>query len=88
MARGGTSSVIGCGGTVTVPPVALIGDEKSIKANLVGSWSDLYELIELHAAGRTQLRSETQRLSDINAVLDKLRAGEVTGRAVLVPDQR
>ena len=86
MARGGTYSVIGYGGTVTVPSVALIGEEKSIKANLVGSWSDLYELIELHAAGRIQLRSETHRLSDINAVLDKLRAGEVTGRAVLVAD--
>jgi D-arabinose 1-dehydrogenase-like Zn-dependent alcohol dehydrogenase len=32
------------------------------------------------------LRVETHPLSEINAVLDKLRAGEVTGRAVLVPD--
>jgi len=31
------------------------------------------------------LRSETHRLEEVNDVLDKLREGEVTGRAVLVP---
>ncbi len=31
------------------------------------------------------LRTETYRLDEVNDVLDRLRAGEVTGRAVLVP---
>ena len=31
------------------------------------------------------LRSETHRLEEVNDVLDKLREGEVTGRAVLIP---
>ena len=31
------------------------------------------------------LRSETHPLDDVNDVLAKLREGEVTGRAVLVP---
>ena len=31
------------------------------------------------------LRTETSRLEDVNDVLDALREGEITGRAVLVP---
>jgi len=31
------------------------------------------------------LRAEMHPLDDVNDVLDKLRSGEVTGRAVLVP---
>ncbi len=54
-------------------------------ANLVGSWIDLYELMQLHAAGRIVLKTETHPLDAVNDVLAKLREGEVTGRAVLVP---
>jgi len=54
-------------------------------ANLVGSWIDLYELIQMHAAGRVTLRVETHPLDAINDVLDKLREGGILGRAVLVP---
>jgi NAD+-dependent secondary alcohol dehydrogenase Adh1 len=86
VARGGTYSLVGYGGTIAVPSVAMIATEKTVQANLVGTWPDLYELIQLHGRGRLQLRVETHPLSEINAVLDKLRAGEVTGRAVLVPD--
>jgi NAD+-dependent secondary alcohol dehydrogenase Adh1 len=85
LARGGTYSVIGYGGTIAVPSPALVGDEQSVVGNLVGSWIDLWELLQLHAAGRITLRSETHRLDDVNDVLAKLRDGEVTGRAVLVP---
>jgi NAD+-dependent secondary alcohol dehydrogenase Adh1 len=67
-------------------PEPEIEHEKTVQANLVGTWPDLYELIQLHARGRLQLRVETHPLHEINVVLDKLRAGEVTGRAVVVPD--
>ena len=53
--------------------------------NLVGSWIDLYELMQLHAAGRIVLKTEMHPLDAVNEVLAKLREGEVTGRAVLVP---
>jgi NAD+-dependent secondary alcohol dehydrogenase Adh1 len=84
--RGGVYSLVGYGGTIVVPSVAMIATEKTVQANLVGTWPDLYELIALHARGRLELRIEIHPLSEINAVLDKLRAGEVTGRAVLVPE--
>jgi len=85
LARAGTYSIVGYGGTLTAPSAALVGEEKSAVANLVGSWPDLWELMQLHTAGRIQLRTETHPLDSVNEVLDKLRAGEVTGRAVLTP---
>jgi D-arabinose 1-dehydrogenase-like Zn-dependent alcohol dehydrogenase len=38
-----------------------------------------------HAEGKVTLRSETHPLDDVNDVLEQLREGELTGRAVLVP---
>jgi NAD+-dependent secondary alcohol dehydrogenase Adh1 len=86
LARGGTLSVVGYGGMVRVPWVALVANEQAVAGNLVGSWIDLWEVLQLHAAGRIVLKTETHPLSDVNLVLELLREGEVTGRAVLVPD--
>ena len=85
LARGGMYSVIGYGGTVSVPSAALVGDEHAVVGNLVGTWIDLWELLQLHAAGRLVLKTEVHPLDSVNEVLAKLRDGEVTGRAVLVP---
>ena len=60
-------------------------NEHAVVGNLVGTWIDLWELLQLHAAGRIVLKTEVHPLDDVNEVLDKLREGEVTGRAVLVP---
>ena len=85
LARGGVYSVIGYGGTIAHPSVLMIATETSIWGNLVGSWTDLWELVQLHARGAVTLRSETFPLEQVNDVLDTLRAGDITGRAVLVP---
>jgi NAD+-dependent secondary alcohol dehydrogenase Adh1 len=85
LARGGTYSVIGYGGMVAVPSGALIGNEHAVVGNLVGTWIDLWELMQLHATGRLVLKTEVHPLDSINDVLARLREGEVTGRAVLVP---
>jgi NAD+-dependent secondary alcohol dehydrogenase Adh1 len=85
LARGGTYSVIGYGGTISIPSGALVVNEHSVVGNLVGTWVDLYELLELHAAGKVMLKTETHPLESVNEVLAKLHDGEVTGRAVLVP---
>jgi NAD+-dependent secondary alcohol dehydrogenase Adh1 len=85
LAPTGTYAVIGFGGTVTVPSGALVGQEQSVVASLVGRWIDLWELIELHAAGRVRLVVQTHPLEAVNDVLDELRAGSIRGRAVLVP---
>ena len=85
LSRGGTFAVVGYGGTVSVPSVALIEGEYCIAGNLVGTWVDLWELMQLHARGRIELRTTTHALDEINDVLAQLREGEVTGRAVIVP---
>jgi NAD+-dependent secondary alcohol dehydrogenase Adh1 len=84
LARGGTYSVIGYGGTISIPSGALVVDEHAVVGNLVGTWIDLWELLQLHAAGKITLTTETHPLDSVNDVLQKLRDGEVTGRAVLV----
>ncbi len=85
LARGGTYSVIGYGGMIAVPSGALVGNEHAVVGNLVGTWIDLWELLQLHSAGRIVLKTEVHPLDSVNEVLAKLRDGEVTGRAVLVP---
>ena len=85
LARGGTYSVIGYGGTISIPSPALVVNEHAVVGNLVGTWIDLWELLQLHAAGRVTLKTETHPLDSVNDVLEKLRDGEVTGRAVLIP---
>ncbi len=85
LARRGLYSTVGYGGTISVPSVAMVVGEAAIAGNLVGSWIDLWELLQLHARGDVTLRTETHALEQVNDVLDRLRAGEVTGRAVLVP---
>ena len=75
----GHLSLIGFGGTITVPSAALVGQEQSVVANLVGSWTDLWEVVQLHAAGRITLKTETHPLDEVNEVLDRLREGDITG---------
>jgi NAD+-dependent secondary alcohol dehydrogenase Adh1 len=86
LARAGTYSIIGYGGTLSVPSGGMVGQEHAAIANLVGSWTDLWELMQLHAQGRITLKTETYPLDQINEVMDRLRNGEVTGRAVLQPN--
>jgi NAD+-dependent secondary alcohol dehydrogenase Adh1 len=85
LARRGVCSVIGYGGTISVPSGAFVGAEHELVANLVGSWIDLWELMQLHGRGEITLRTETHPLDEVNEVLGRLREGEITGRAVLVP---
>jgi NAD+-dependent secondary alcohol dehydrogenase Adh1 len=85
LARRGLYSTVGYGGTVSTPSVSLVTGEATIAGNLVGNWIDLWELLQLHGRGAIELRTETHTLDEVNDVLDKLREGDVTGRAVLVP---
>jgi NAD+-dependent secondary alcohol dehydrogenase Adh1 len=85
LARRGLYSTVGYGGMISVPSVAMVVGESTIAGNLVGSWIDLWELLQLHGRGELTLRTEMHPLDAVNDVLDALREGEITGRAVLVP---
>jgi NAD+-dependent secondary alcohol dehydrogenase Adh1 len=85
LARGGTYSVIGYGGVIAIPSPAIVVNEHAVVGNLVGTWVDLYELLQLHGTGRIVLKTQTHPLDSVNDVLAALRSGDITGRAVLIP---
>ena len=85
LARRGLYSAVGYGGTISIPSGQLVAAEGAIAGNLVGSWIDLWELLQLHGRGEITLLTETHPLEQVNDVLGSLREGEITGRAVLVP---
>jgi D-arabinose 1-dehydrogenase-like Zn-dependent alcohol dehydrogenase len=83
--RGGTYSQIGYGGTLSVKTVDLLLGEFSIIGNIVGTYNDLAELMELNRQGKVQITAQQFPLEDAADVLHKLAAGRVEGRAVLLP---
>ena len=48
----------------------MVVGETAIAGNLVGSWIDLWELMQLHARGDVTLQTETHPLDAVNDVLD------------------
>jgi D-arabinose 1-dehydrogenase-like Zn-dependent alcohol dehydrogenase len=83
--KGGTYSIVGYGGVVAPTTLEMINRELNIVGNLVGTYKDLVELMELHRQGKVTIRSQTFPLAEAQAVLEELDAGKIVGRAVLVP---
>ena len=83
--RAGDYHVVGYGENVNVPTIDLISTEINIIGNLVGSYSDLVELMALAAQQRVTLHTAKYALDDFQAAIDDLSAGQVRGRAILVP---
>jgi D-arabinose 1-dehydrogenase-like Zn-dependent alcohol dehydrogenase len=83
--RGGTYSQIGYGGTLTIPTVELLLGEYNVLGNIVGSYNDLAELMELNHQGKVQITAQQFPLEDAADVLHELDAGRIEGRAVLLP---
>jgi NAD+-dependent secondary alcohol dehydrogenase Adh1 len=85
LAGGGTYFVIGYGGRVELGAIEIISREISVVGSLVGSFSELSELMALAAQGRVKLETRRYSLDDVNTALADLRDGRVHGRGVLVP---
>jgi D-arabinose 1-dehydrogenase-like Zn-dependent alcohol dehydrogenase len=83
--RGGTYSQIGYGGTLTVRTVDLLLGEFTIVGNIVGTYNDLAELMELNHEGKVKITAQQFPLEEADDVLAALDAGRIEGRAVLVP---
>ncbi len=83
--KGGTYSIIGYGGTVERTALEMIFRELRIVGNLVGSYNDLAELMELAHQGRVKIESVEFPLESANDVLHDLDVGKIVGRAVLRP---
>ncbi len=55
----------------------------TLRGSIVGTRRDLDEAIAFAAEGKVRAKIATVPLSDINAVFDRLRRGEIEGRIVL-----
>jgi NAD+-dependent secondary alcohol dehydrogenase Adh1 len=83
--RGGSYYLVGYGGQINVPTTTIVANELTIVGNLVGTHSELEELVWLAAAGKVNLRTHRYPLDNINKAVEDLRSNRLTGRAVLVP---
>jgi NAD+-dependent secondary alcohol dehydrogenase Adh1 len=83
--RAGNYYVVGYGENIDVPTIDIISTEINFIGNLVGSYNDLQDLMALAAQGKVTLHTSKYRLDDFQNALDDLDAGQVRGRAILVP---
>jgi len=83
--RAGNYYVVGYGENLDVPTIDIISTEINFIGNLVGSYTDLQELMVLAAQGKVTLHTSRYPLADFQQALEDLDAGKVRGRAILVP---
>ncbi|GHF65658.1 NAD+-dependent secondary alcohol dehydrogenase Adh1 [Amycolatopsis bartoniae] len=83
--QAGDYHVVGYGENLDVPTIDIISAEINFIGNLVGSYTDLCELMVLAARGRVKLHTTKYPLDRFQDALDDLDAGRIRGRAILVP---
>ena len=83
--RAGDYHVVGYGENIDVPTIDIISTEINFIGNLVGSYNDLQSLMVLAARGHVKLHTQTYALDDFQQAITDLDAGNVRGRAILVP---
>src|SRR4051812_26666812 len=81
----GSYFVIGYGGELRIPTLDFVAGEKNIVGNIVGTYTDLAELMGLAQAGKVTLHTQQYPLDKAVDALHDLDAGRVRGRAILVP---
>ena len=84
--QAGYHFVIGYGGTINVPAIDIISTERHITGNLVGTYNDLAELMNLTARGLVTLHTSTYPLDAVNDAIKNLNTGDLQGRGILIPD--
>jgi NAD+-dependent secondary alcohol dehydrogenase Adh1 len=84
-APAGSYFVIGYGGTLHIPTLDIISTERNIIGNIVGTYNELAELMALAQAGQVSLHTRTYPLTSAPEALADLNAGQIRGRAILVP---
>jgi NAD+-dependent secondary alcohol dehydrogenase Adh1 len=85
-APAGSYYVIGYGGELRIPTLDIISTERNVVGNIVGTYTDLAELMVLAQAGKVVLHTQKYPLDRAVDALHDLDAGKVRGRAILVPE--
>jgi propanol-preferring alcohol dehydrogenase len=77
------------GGTVLMAVLGNVSvvfpEEYTVMTSVIGTRIDMLETLKIAASGKVRVKSKSFPLSDASAILGKLKKGEITGRAVLVP---
>jgi NAD+-dependent secondary alcohol dehydrogenase Adh1 len=81
----GYQFVLGYGGQFQAPTLDFVAGEKNVIGNIVGTYTDLVELMVLAQAGKVTLHTKQYPLESALDALHDLDAGKVRGRAILVP---
>ncbi|WP_367277721.1 NAD(P)-dependent alcohol dehydrogenase [uncultured Arthrobacter sp.] len=76
---------IGYGGAVNVDTIEIISREISVVGNLVGTYTDLVELMTLTSQGKVTLHTQVYDLEDAVQAMHDLDNGTLLGRGILVP---
>ncbi len=84
-APAGSMYVIGYGGEFRAPTLDFVAGEKNVIGNIVGTYTDLAELMVLAQAGKVTLHTKQYPLDAALDALNDLDNGRVRGRAILVP---
>ena len=82
--RHGTMSLVGLPpGTFPTPIFEVVLKRLTIRGSIVGTRQDLSEALAFAGDGVVAPRFTWDKLDNINAIFERLRAGEITGRIVL-----
>lgn len=72
--------------TFTFSPLELVVSEIAIKGSVAYTKKDLEAVVKLASQGKLNpVVSEKVRLTEVNSTLEKMRKGEIMGRAVAIP---
>ena len=85
--RGGTLVFVAlpADNEVTLPIFETVLNGITIVGSIVGTRTELREVFELHAAGRTHVTREVRSLDQVNESIADVEAGRVTARIVFQP---
>jgi alcohol dehydrogenase, propanol-preferring len=85
--RGGTLVFVAlpADNAMTIPIFETVLNGITVVGSIVGTRTDLREVFELHAAGKTTVTREVRPLEEVNEAIADVEAGQVTARVVFQP---
>jgi alcohol dehydrogenase, propanol-preferring len=84
LGRGGTMVLLGLPpGSFELDILDTVGSCKTIRGSSVGTRADLAEALQFAGEGKVAAHYTTDRLENLNAILDKMRNARITGRVVV-----
>ncbi len=82
--RGGFMSLVGLPpGDFPLPIFEIVLKRITVRGSIVGTRNDLRESLALAGEGKVASHFSWDRLENINAIFDRMRAGQIDGRVVM-----